>query len=130
MTEFIIFCSMLSPEYWQRKAITLWTVRDLIVHMVGWEEKSYKALIEVKKTMKSITQPSKEECDELNRLFSVRYASYSNDALITEWKYWRKKIDKFISENDMKSEIFCWFFDDHKDHHFLQVKKLLENSPN
>ena len=115
--DFIALLKTLSPEEWQKPVDESWKVKDIIAHMVGWEEECAKLLLEIWKTK---TPPwfaiSLEGDDPFNKKSVDKFGRFSNEQLISEWEKWiergKEEVEK-IGEENMRAnpDLFGWWFE-------------------
>ena len=140
-SRFIAYLKTLKPEDWNKKVTALWTVKDVIAHMIGWERTDVDT---IKNSWENKTPPwwkSKIEDDAFNATWVRYYKDYTPEQLIVEWEMWQNKVqaemDKIGSKNlRAHPELFDWLFEglddnssngkeSHYKHHFNQIKKSL-----
>lgn len=135
MIDFIAYLETLKPEDWNKKVTDRWTVKDVVAHMVGWEKRDaevIKIFWETKK--RSPWMSTREEWDEFNRKEVERYRDYDPRRLLSEWRFWQRKVAEEINAigyDDIKKhpDLFDWILKDegyytlneggsHYEHHY------------
>ncbi|MDP3917812.1 MAG: hypothetical protein Q8Q30_01390 [Candidatus Woesebacteria bacterium] len=112
-----------------------WTVKDVITHLVDWEEESTKQLpLSWKFHKKPWFMTNNDDFKDFNSESLKKYKNMSKKQLISEWKKWQsllqKEIDK-IGEEKLRSDydFFEWVFDEggqnHYFEHYDQIMKAL-----
>ncbi len=127
LKEFISYLEGLKDEDWNVKVNSKWNVKDVVSHLVGWEEECAKALISFMKTGEKPWFLVEQDYSEFNRKNVERYKNYSHKELLEKWKSLAKiteKEIKEIGEENLKDKE--WLFDDsHYIEHWEQIKKAL-----
>jgi hypothetical protein len=133
--KFIKYLENLKDKDWKVMVTSKWTVKDVVSHLVGWEEECAKALINFQKTKKSPWFLDNENHDysndfaEFNAQSVEKYKSYSPKELLEKWKYfirmWEKEIKKVDDKTKSKLKPI-YDSDSHYIEHWKQIKKVLK----
>jgi hypothetical protein len=130
--DFISYYKTLRPEDWNIQVTKMWTVKDVVAHMVGWEKIDPQVIRETWRTRERPWFYNTNDSNEFNRKNVESYRGYSPRRLIAEWEQWQRKVQAEIDrigENNLRSlpELFHWLFDrKHYSHHFVQIKSVME----
>jgi|WetSurMetagenome_2_1015567.scaffolds.fasta_scaffold108464_3 hypothetical protein len=132
--EFFELLENLSEKQWKTKVNSNWTVKDVVAHLVGWEETAASELLKTWKTRKKPWFMESGDYREFNNNLIVKYSKYPTKELIGKWKHRQKVLDneiKEIGEEKLREEpdLFSWVFDEEEDNHYLvhlnKIKKAL-----
>ncbi|MDE1870883.1 MAG: maleylpyruvate isomerase N-terminal domain-containing protein [Candidatus Micrarchaeota archaeon] len=135
--EFFKLLERLDKGDWKLKVNENWTIKDVVAHLVGWEREDARTLYKLYKTRKRAWWSHTNNFDDFNKKSVKRYKTYSNSALIKEWKHQYKIVKremKRIGITDLKadSKRFGWLFDgtdaNHIFGHYKQIQKVLSNN--
>jgi len=127
--RFIKYLERLSDRDWNIKVNDKWTVKDVVSHLVWWEEECAKVLIDSLKTDERPWFLEDQDYSEFNRQNVEKYKNYSPKNLLDKYKHFAKVTEKVIrdaggEENLLKEKE--WLFDDsHYIEHWEQIKKAL-----
>lgn len=141
--KFIEYLKTLQPEEWDQQATSMWTVKDVVAHMIGWEQCDVEV---IKKCWETKTPPwwkSKNEDDTFNARWVEHYKGYTPSELITEWEKWQKEVLQVMHDIGVENlkgrpDLFDWLFegvddnrsngkDSHYKHHYHQIQKALHH---
>lgn len=129
--KFIELLKNLKSEDWNKKVNDSWTVKDVIAHMVGWEEECVNQLPVIWNTKQTPWFLDETKDDAFNKHSLEKFKQFSPEQLITEWEKWLEKGKETVSgigEENMKNnpKLFGWWFDDsHNKSHYDQVRKAV-----
>lgn len=128
--RFIEYLEKMNEKDWDVLVDSNWTIKDVVAHLVGWEDESIKVLREARKTGKKPWFLDYSDLDYVgfNRKNVKKYKNYSPKQLLSEWKRLAKITEEEIEgirQETLKEK--DWVFDDsHYLEHFKQIKKILE----
>lgn len=124
-------------------ATALWTVKDVVAHMVAWEKAEVKA---VRLTWRDKKWPEwfTGDYDNFNSKAVEFYKHYSPEALMDEWARWQARVQEEVEnigiENiQSRPDLFAWVFEgidddqmdgseSHYKHHYNQIKHVVTNT--
>lgn len=133
--DFTTYLRSLTLDDWSHKVTDLWDVKDVLAHLVGWEEADPEI---IKKTWKTKQPPwwdLTDQFDEFNQKQIDRYRDFSPEQLLIEFEKNRtnvRSVIQEIGEEQLRTrlDLFGWLFDDSKQshiaHHFSQIKSVLK----
>ncbi len=136
-SDLISFLHALSLADWQIKVTNLWTVKDVVAHLVGWTRGDPAT---IRKAWATKQQPwfyQTDDYDEFNRRNVDFYRPYSPARLLNEWVKWRQRVDKTITrigpgQLQARSDLFRWLFDyepnSHEKIHLKQIKRAIKTA--
>jgi|SRR5271157_1761673 len=131
LERFINYLENLRDKDWKAMVNSKWDVKDVVSHLVGWEEECAKALINSLKTGETPWFLENEDYDEFNKQSVEKYKNYSPKKLLEKWKYfirmWEKEIRK-VSNKDKSKLKPVYDSDSHYIEHWEQIKKVLNKS--
>lgn len=135
--EFLKLLDNLKESEWDTKVDDNWTIKDIIAHLVGWENECVKELEKTWETKKKPWFLTTNSFDGFNEKSVDKYKNYPPKKLLREWKHWQNLLDKKIKDmgkDNLKKEgeLFGWVFDEgegsHYHEHFNQIKESLKSS--
>ncbi|MFH1500925.1 MAG: DinB family protein [archaeon] len=120
----------LKEDEWNDK-VGNWTIKDIICHLVGWEEEAAKSLKEEWRTKKKPWFLKDDNFDEFNKKSIKKYKNLKPAELVKVFKKFQKQLDELIEEigeDNLRDnmEMYSWVFDEednHYLHHLNQIKK-------
>lgn len=134
--DFINFLENLKEEDWKVKVTNEWDVKDMIIHLIGWEREATK---ELPKAWKTHTNPwfmrNTDNFKEFNAKNVKEFKTYTPKQLLAEWKKWQQALNDEIGkigEDKLRIEydFFEWVFDESEGNHYLehfnQIKEALK----
>lgn len=135
-SRFIYYIETLKDDDFAVKVNKVWTVRDVVAHMVGWERECTKVLLEALKTKEAPWFMKTDDYDEFNAKNVNEFKDYPIPELLNEWRRWQGSLDSEIAkigEDEIrKAEGFDWVLDEghggHYNEHFEQIRNALENN--
>lgn len=130
----------LREEQWNIKVDSNWTVKDILAHLVGWENECTKQIPIIWQTKEKPWFVKTNDYAAFNKKSIEEYKNFSPRQLLDEWYEWREELEKAakkIGEGEMKAEkeLFAWYFEgtdfdetgvDHYTEHLNQIKKVLK----
>lgn len=144
--EFISFLKTLTHDDWGAQVTDMWTVKDVVAHMVGWEKRDAQIIPLIWST-KQLPQwmTTKEEYDAFNRVNVEQYAHLAPEDLLSEWEKWQSVVQTELEtvgyeQLQSRPDLFGWLLeargesgnhpnDDPKEnhyfHHYVQIKDTL-----
>ncbi len=128
--NFIKYLERLENKDWNVKINSKWTVKDVVSHLVGWEEECANVLVDSLKTGEKPWFLEDQDYSEFNRKNVERYKSYTPKKLLEKWKHLIKITDKVIKDAGGEERLLKerdWLFDgSHYIEHWEQIKRVLE----
>lgn len=128
----INFFTNLKDSDWDILVTSKWRVKDVLAHLVGWEQECVK---ELPKAFKGNCPwfMTTENFDNFNNEIYQAFVNYPKNKLIDEFIKVAKKLDEIIKEigeeNIRKREDLHWVFDEggssHFEHHLKQIQTAL-----
>lgn len=87
--EFLVFLEDLDPKDWNQKVTGKWTIRDMIVHLIGWEKEATKELpVSYATRQRPWFMNNNDDYVKFNAKNVQEYKDHSFKQLIKEWKKW------------------------------------------
>lgn len=129
--DFFDLLESLSEDEWELKVNDKWSVKDVVAHLIGWEEECAVSLMDSWQTGKKPWFMKTDDYDEFNRKSVMKYKNYTPKQLIERWKFVIRVLDSEIDDIGIgrlkaKGELFDWLFDEsHYEEHLEQIKKAL-----
>lgn len=134
--EFLTFLENLNPQDWNQKVTDKWTIRDMIVHLIGWEKEAVRELpISYATHQKPWFMNNNDDYVEFNAKNVQEYKDYPPKQLIEEWKKWQKVLDDEVEKigvDKLKADydFFEWVFDEGEGNHYLEHFKQIKEALN
>lgn len=135
--EFLTFLENLNPQDWNQKVTDKWTIRDMIIHLIGWEKEATKELPISYATHKEpwFMNNNNDDYAEFNAKNVQEYKDYSSKQLIEEWKKWQKALTDEINKIGIDKlkvgyDFFEWVFDEGESNHYLEHFKQIKEALN
>lgn len=130
--KYIDLLKTLTEVEWYKKVDGKWTVKDVVAHLVGWEEECVKRLPVIwKNKQKPWFILSEDGDDEFNQKSIEKLRNHTPGQLLIKWEKWysagKVEVEK-IGGGNMRAnpELFGWWFDEsHYLNHFDQLKTIL-----
>lgn len=127
--RFVKYLEGLKDEDWNVKVNSKWTVKDVVSHLIGWEEECANVLVNSLKTGKKPWFLKDQDYSEFNKKNVERYKNYTPKKLLEKWKHLTKiteNVIKNVGGEDRLLKEKDWLFDDsHYIEHWEQIKKAL-----
>jgi hypothetical protein len=132
--DFIKYMEELKDEDWNILVDSNWTVKDVIAHLVGWEEECVRILKEplVGEQPWYYLEEDKNYL-EFNRQNIEKYKDYTSKELLEKWKFFRQLLEEEIKKIGGESAIKKipeLFKHTHYLEHLEQIKKIVNNHNN
>jgi hypothetical protein len=133
MNEPIKFLKNLSPNKWATKVNDHWTIKDVVAHLIGWDEEAVRVIPEVLVSDKDPWFLNVGNYDEFNKKSVLKYEKLRPNELLNKLQevenILNKVIEKYGAENLKHRSGFKWMFEEneesHSMHHLRQIKKAL-----
>ncbi len=132
--DFYRLLESLTDNEWNTRVDDMWTVKNVVAHLVGWEEELSKLLPQIWKNQEKPWFTETNNWDELNEKSTDKFKGFTPRQLLDEWYKWQGKLMKEaekIGENNMRSrpDLFGWWFEEgeesHYQTHYKQIRKAL-----
>lgn len=132
--EFFNLLRSLKKEEWYVKVNSRWAVKDVIAHLVAWEEEAAVCLREAWQTKQKPWFLLTDNFDDFNKRAVNKYKNYSPKQLLERWDFVIRVLDSEIKDIGvgnlrLRPDLFEWVFDEGEDGHYLehfqQIKKVL-----
>ncbi len=132
MQDFLTYLKALPSDAWQDNVNEVWTVKDVVAHLVGWERECANVLQKVWDSKKEPWFLVTDEYDDFNARNVEEYKDCTPEQLLVEWEKWQNTLNekiKEIGEENLRAnpKLFAWVFDEgddsHYEQHFQQIQK-------
>ena len=132
--EFFDLLESLRFDEWDVMVNRDWTVKDVVSHLVAWEEEAAVCLRDSWQTKEKPWFMNTDDYDEFNCAAVNKYRNYKPKDLIERWKFVLKVLDSEIYDIGVSNlrrypELFEWVFDEEDESHYLehleQIKRVL-----
>ena len=136
MDELIKFLKDLPQDKWATKVNDHWTVKDVVAHLIGWDEEAIQVIPGILASDKDPWFMNVEDYDEFNKKSVLKYEKLRPSELLSRLqeveKMLSKVIEKYGAENLKHRPGFRWMFEEneesHSAQHLRQIKKALEKN--
>jgi len=134
--DLISYLENLSEEELNIIVFDQWTVKDIVSHLIGWNEEASKVLPEVWISGETPWFMNIDNYDSFNQSFVDKYKPYSGKEIL---KMFKESEDMFntvvkeIGEDRLRAhgKKYDWVFDEGEDNHYLehfkQIKEAVES---
>lgn len=131
--HFYILLESLNDKEWNIKVDERWTIKDIVAHLVGWEEEVNKQIPEVWKTKKEPWFVKADSYDDFNKASIKKFSKLPPKKLLTKWYKIQNHLlleIKKIGEDKLKAEprLFHWVFDEGADSHYFEHYKQIKTA--
>lgn len=108
--SFINYLQKLSDDDLTQKVSMVWTVKDVVAHMVGWERECAIILPWAWKSKEVLWFMKTNDYDEFNAENVEEYKDYTIKDLLAEWRSWQGVLDEEIAKiGEEKLRKTQWF---------------------
>ena len=130
----IPFFNSLHPTDLNKKVTEKWTVKDALIHLVGWDR---EVVIGLRDMLKNGQQPwftKTDDYEEFNDRINNEFENEPAEKLVAELEKWEKALKEMIQEigeeNLKMKGNMDWVFDEegepHFEHHINQIREALK----
>jgi hypothetical protein len=134
MDELIKFLTNLSRDKWAAKVNDHWTIKDVVAHLIGWDEEAAKVIPEALVSDKDPWFLNIGNYDEFNKKSVLKYEKLTPNELLNKLQeadnILNKVIEKYGADNLKHRPGFKWMFEENEESHSIQhlrqIKKALE----